>query len=454
MGNNNKKAENVRPLMSKLFILATICCALLPFCQQVSAMTLEEAVVEAIQKHPVVQAAEAAMRASGYAVQDAEAGYYPSFDIQGDAGRQYANNSTTRGRGEGGETTLRRSVEFKLTQNLFDGFAIRYRVEATEKQAELARYQLMDSQEVIALRTVEAYLAVLRGRLVLTLYEENIHKHRQVLKDVSVKAKKGGGSLGDVSQAESRLALAEAGLTLAKGELRDAEASFLEAVGVASDSLVHPGYLSVPVSLDEALEKAVLSNPTILAAMAAIESSEADLKSADAAFMPALDLELTETRSWDTDGLRERTVDRRAVAVMTFNLFRGWGDIAKKGQARESLTQSQWQRDESVRLVKKQLRVDFSAYETARDRAEALKVRALASEKAVQAYKSQFRFGTRSMLDVLDLENELFQSKVALVDVDTQHRLARYRIMAIMGGLLESLDLGGEAAVSSHTEHN
>ena len=420
------------------------------FVSPVRAMSLTEAVRIAIVEHPAVQASVAALGASGYAVKDARADYYPSLDLQGDTGHQFSDTTTTRGRGLGGEDTWRRSMEARLTQNLFDGFSTRYRVKAAEKQMEFLRHQLLDTRESIALRVVEAYLGVLRGQKVLELSGKNIERHREVLRDVRVKAEKGGGNWGDVNQAESRLALAESRLTLVKGELREAEAAFLEAVGITATDLARPESVApVPSSLRDAIATALRNNPTVMAAATAIEASEADFKAANAAFMPKFNLELSESRGWDTDGLEERTLDKRALVTMQFNLFRGGGDVARKKQAYELLAETRQKYHESVRAVEKQMRIDYSAFETARDRIEALKARAIASAEAVAAYQSQFRFGRRSMLDVLDVENELFQAKVALVDVDLQHRVSRYRVLATMGSLLESPELDSRTVVPS-----
>lgn len=414
------------------------------------ALTLTETVATAISTHPTIKAAEAAERAARQGISQARAGFLPTIDITGDTGFQHANNTTTRARnsraegGDPGLNTWRKAVGVSVTQSLFDGFDTWWRTDAAQSNADSARMQVIDAQHQIALRAIQAYLGVVRNRLVLALAEDNVRKHKDVVKSVRIKAQSGGGDQGDVNQAESRLSLAEARLVEVQGDLREAAVEYLEAVGEMPGELETPGKLvDFPLDEEAVLDVALRTNPALQADSLTLKARHAEAEAARSEFLPSVDLELSENRDWNANGVQEGTIDRKAIVVVRYNIFSGGLSTATVKRAAELRGEAVQREAETRRLVEKQSRIDFNLFRTASQRMAALERRVIASADAVEAYNRQFKIGRRTLLDVLDVENELYQAKIAFVDVDLQLQLAQYRVLATMGVLLSTFEVNG-----------
>jgi adhesin transport system outer membrane protein len=411
---------------------------------QAQAMTLEESVRMAIESHPTVLAAEAGQRVREKQVDEARAPYFPDINGRAASGFERTNSPGTRGRASRGPASIDSSVEIlhtdsniSLRQMVFDGFETSNRTAAARTRVEAAGFQIRDSEEDIALQATQAYLSVLEGRDIVELAEENVRAHVEVHHDVRLRAQQGGGSIADVRQAEARLALAQTRLTELRGDLRDAESDFIETVGTMPDDLElpEPPEDAMPAGVEEAVEKSIAGNPAIRAATTTVVARRTDVEASNGVFWPRLDIELLAARNHNIQGSRGLEQNYQALGVLRWNLFRGGADLARKRRLAELASQSIQLEAEQKRLTEEQMRVDHNALQVAQDRLPTLEDRVLAADQVVVAYRQQFQLGQRTLLDVLDVENELFQARVALVQGEFDLREANYRVLATMGSL-------------------
>ncbi len=401
-----------------------------------NAITIEEAVEAAITAHPDVQAAEAAVRAADKTIDDERAGFFPTLDLRAEVGHE-------RSKSAGGAVGLTRKVgELKAGQMLFDGFSTWNRTRAAEKRAQAAQAALVNVRESIALRAAEAYLNVVRQRKAIELAEANVLAHEEVLKNVKFRVESGGGEGADVQQAASREALSKARLADFRGQLRMAEANFLEVVGSMPGALALPplDMSDMPGGVDEAVELVLAGNPSLMSAGWISQAAERDAKSQTSGFYPSLDLELTANRSQDIGGTRGLSGNYKALLVMNYNLFRGGRDLAQHQRAVERKSEALQDEASTRRLVEEGMRFNFASVETAKERLPLLVARAQASTKVVFGYLDLFELGRRSLLDILDVRNELFQAEVAVLDGNVELSRSIFRVYAIMGKLSEFLD--------------
>ena len=225
----------------------------------VNAETLGDIVKIAVSTHPTVAAREAAQRAREDAVDQERATYFPTIDFTLDYGIRAIENATTRARNPSDRDFRSTSLgEVKVTQMVFDGFDTINRERAAKIRADVAVDEIHDSEETIALRAAQAYLEVLRDRLIVELAEENVKSHTAVRDDMKVKAEGGGNSVADLRQAEARLFQAQARLEELRGTLRDSTTNFLESVGTL------PGQLEPPTIPDQSFPKTVEDAVAIL----------------------------------------------------------------------------------------------------------------------------------------------------------------------------------------------
>ena len=415
-----------------------------------NALTIKDAVRIAISTHPDVRGAAAVESAGKQQILDERADFFPTIDGKGESGLEYVNNSTTRGRssrpssgGQPGVSTLHNLGELTATQKIFDGFDTISRVRAAENRTKAARFSLIDTTEAIALRAVEAYLEVNRLRESVRLAEENAGAHSEVVEDAKFSAEGGQGEGADVFQAQSREALSKARLRGIRGQLRRAEADFNEVIGSFPETLdpAIPDLNEMSQSLDDALALAIKNNPVLNSKRSESFAARDDIKASKSSFWPTLDLELTSQRQQNTGGTRGPSLSHKGLFVLRYNFFSGGRDRARYHRSIKLAERASQDEASVQRLVEEQIRFDYANFQTAADRLPFLKARVLASVEVVDGYESQFTIGRRTLLDVLDVKNELFQAKVELVNGFTELKRTQFQFHATLGQLLNLLGL-------------
>ena len=136
---------------------------------------------------------------------------------------------------------------------------------------------------------------------------------------------------------------------------------------------------------------------------------------------------------------RAPNTDVAAQLVLRYNLYGGGGDTARKREAAIRIMEARHREAEIRRLVELATRSSFFGLETARDRLPQFQERAAAAEEVVSAYLQQFALGQRTLLDLLDVQVELFQSQVDLVNGEFNVLASEYDVLARAGTLLDSL---------------
>lgn len=412
-----------------------------------SVLTLTDAVRQAVRTHPAVLAGTAFRLGTREEVAAAKSGRYPSLRADAAGGYQQSHNDATRTRAAAGiysssyKGLWPNSQSLTLSQLLFDGMATESRIDAAEMRFQGAGEKEFNIAERIGLRTVEAYLDVLRLRQLVSLAKENVEHHRLIQEMIAFKAESGAGPEADVRQVEARLAGARARLLEIEGGLRDATVRFLEAVGAEPGELRLPAVPAGAVSAgeEEAVARALKENRSLKAARAVEEERRADLTTARAAFFPRLDLALSSTREENQDGVSTTGHDYAAELKFSYEIFSGGGDLARTRKARQSLLQARHEAEDTARAVEKEARTAYNALVTASVRLPVLRVEARKNIQVLEAYQDQFRLGKRRLLDVLDAQTGLFNSLVSLVNGEMTHLFSHYRMLAAMSRLLGTL---------------
>jgi outer membrane protein, adhesin transport system len=410
------------------------------------ATTIEESIRAALETNPEVGVVAADREAIEQELRQARAEYLPSIDLRGAAGPEYTDSPVTRNQDDGGEgskTLLRLESQLTLTQMLFDGFATQSEVRRQIARIDSASYRVEEAAEFIGLDAVEAHLDVLRNQALVELARENIEQHQRILGQVRELEDRGAGSIGDVRQGESRLAEAQNALAVALGNLRDAEAFYLAVVGIGPVDLQEGPVpiVAVPESPDAAASLASVTSPTVQIADADVEVAEAELRAARAGYYPNLDLELGASAGNDVEGLEGRDVNAQALVVLRYNLFRGGADIAREREAFLRIKEARQSLRVAQRDAEREARVAYNALLTAQARLEALRSGVDAQRATRDIYAQQFDLGQRGLLDLLDAENELFVDRTNLVTATFTETFAVYRVLAVIGLMLETLEI-------------
>ncbi|WP_159874661.1 MULTISPECIES: TolC family outer membrane protein [Aquitalea] len=413
--------------------------ALLP--QQASAIEVTAAVQQAILNNPEVLAKLHQFRGAGQDVNVGRAGYMPTVDLSYESNRQRYDYPSTVAVADQNYTT--RGWKLSLSQNLFQGLQTYNTVKQLGYDEQAKYFDFLDSTESMALQTVQAYQDVLRYRQLLDSAQENYAIHKGIFEQISQKVQAGVGRRVDLEQAAGRLALAESNLITDTSNLHDVSVRYARLTG--SDA---PAQLSEIPSMKAALpaspdliKNAVVRNPAYLSALSSVRSAQAEVNVRRGAFSPTLDLQASKAPTDNYDGYNGRTKISSVAVIFNMNLFRGGADRARLGSAAEKLNTTKDLRDKVCRDMRQTLSIANNNIVKLKDQMESLRQHQLSTEKARDAYRKQFDIGQRTLLDVLDSENELFDAQRAYINAQSDYKLAEATVLANSGSLLQTLKL-------------
>lgn len=419
---------------------------ILPLCLSAGlaqADTLQEAVDTTIKTSPDVLAIIHERQAVSKEIDQARAGYYPTVDLAVGTGWESTDNPSTRNAGKGEVHLNRDEASLNLRQMLFDGWETKHEVERQTARTNSRSFSVYSAAENTGLDAVRAYLGVLRQQQVVELAQTNLEAHQRTHDQIMLRAERGVGRRADMDQSLGRLALAEANLKAEQGNLRDAETSYLRVVGIAPLSLSQPEspISLIPQTLDEAIDMALNNHPTLRVAEYDVENAQAQHATAKAPFYPRVHLELGTRADNDIDGQYGKDKDITAMLRLRYNLLSGGRDTARREETAYLINQAAEIRNNTHRQVEESVRLSWNAWKTLQDQMDFRRQHVESSEKSRDAYQQQFSLGQRTLLDLLDSENEVFRARVALVETEYDELFAQFRILNGMGMLLEALNV-------------
>jgi len=427
-----------------VFKRAAICSAALAFSVSASAATLEEVVSKTISTNPDVLAAINERLSRDHEIDVAKAGYLPTVDLSAGYGYEKSNNSTTRSRGEDYDTRSRGEAAVDMRQMLFDGFATQSEVERQTARTESSAYGVYGTSENIARDAAEAYMNVLRDRGLLAFAEENNAAHERVHDQIKKRSRRGVGRKAELDQTEGRMALSKSNVIAAQNNLRNSETEYVRVVGSLPDlDLVKPANRSgdLPTSIDDAAQVAVDNNPTLKSAGADVQAAVAQYEAAKANFYPRFDVEVGQSWNNDLDGQPGTNEDVTAMLRMRYNLVNGGADMARRKQTAYLINQAKEVQNLAHRQVVEATQLAWNTYKAVDLQYGYLQQHVDSQGKTLSAYQKQFNIGQRTLLDVLDAENEMFEAQQELLNAEYDRLIAQVRILATMGNLLQSLQV-------------
>ncbi len=402
----------------------------------VEAASLADTVQHTVRTNPEILQSAANRRAIDFELRQAKGLYFPQVDLRAGVGPEWSDNTSVS------NTTLTRyESRVTLQQRLFDGFETQSEKERQAARIDAAASRVRERSEFIGLGAVEAYLDVLRTTAIVEQAVANVNAHRRVLGMVRTRFKGGQSGIGDVHQAEARVANAEATLVTSRRNQRESIITFQRIVGQEPEDLVRPTLdeSALPGSSYEGVEIGIRNNPTVKLAQADVDVSKAEISATKVPFWPVANLEVSASANRNIDGIRGDNQDFSALVVFSYNLYRGGIDEAEKFEFVERHAESLQRLADLKRGVAEEVRQAWNAVTKSRERLAALNDQVAADGKVVIVYRQEFQIGQRDLLDLLDSENELFTSRVSAIAADYVSEFGGYRVLASMGQLLNVL---------------
>lgn len=400
------------------------------------AQPLEQAVAHTLATNPEIKSAYNEYMSRHEQIDASTGKYLPSLDLEAGVGYEdYDNEHGTKG------DFNPREVKLSFRQLIWDGSITYNDIQRNKAETEAQRFQLLSDAQDTALLAAETYLDVLRAQEVVKLSEANLDVHQRIFQDIKKRTVSGIGSTADLAQVEGRLARSNTNLLSAHSNLNDKIAAFIRVTGDYPKDLIKPevdiNYITS--SLEDAMKLARKNNPVVQVASNDVEAARVQYDQAKGDFYPTFTFEASQQWGEEVSGTPGDNDEFRAMLKMRYNLFNGNSDAANSRRAAYQVNKSKAIRDRAHRMLEESTRLAWSAMELANNQTQYLQQHVDASAKTVTAYEKQFKIGQRTLLDVLNTENELFEARKSYLQAHYSGILAKYRVLNATGQLLSEM---------------
>jgi adhesin transport system outer membrane protein len=418
--------------------------AIIAFSAAAHAQALPEVVKLAVETNPQIGVVSANRQAVAEELRQARGLYLPQVDLNGSVGPQWSNDVISRTDNQGtNEELLTSDARLAVTQRLFTGFNTTNEVDRQKARVSSAASRVYDNAENIALDAIGAYLEVIRQRELYALSKQNVDFHKEILGKLEQRLTGGVGTRADVAQTRARLARGEATLAQTANDLGDAEAFYTRVNGQFPGELSRPDFpvAALPQSIDAAVQLAQHNNPKVRTAEYDVDVTTAESEQAKSPFYPQVNLVADTGYSDDQAARNTYGYDSRVLVRGSMNLFRGGIDRAARQEAVQRMHQAREDRSRIANEQKEEARRSWFSYQASAQRVQQLESAVKDLKDTRDAYEQQFNIGQRSLLDLLDAENELFTARGQLLSADLNQLRSGYRMLAADGLLLKTMQI-------------
>ena len=402
-------------------------------------VTLKDMVQKVISSNPEVQARYHNFQQAGYEQGVAKGSFLPKADIQSSYRKQERINNF---RNDGNTAIPRMNNELVLRQMIFDGFATKNEVNRLGHAKRVRYYELQSAMQDSSLEFVRAYIDTLRYQQLSDYAKTNFVVHKQLLDKIKERVDAGVARRVDLEQATGRFALAEANLLTETTNLHDVTARMQRLLGeIPPQTLEAPTFFNAGTepSPEDALRVAYLKNPDLLSTIEDIQAATDEVKGKESRYLPRLDLQARKNLGTSSDGRNSTNAADVLELTMNFNLFNGFSDQNLVSQTQEKLNAANDMRDKACIDTRQIVVIAYNDIKNLKEQ-EGYRVQHQQSiENAREAYRKQFDIGQRTLLDLLDTENEYFQAKRNLVNTQYDVQTAYARLYAGQGELLNKI---------------
>lgn len=404
--------------------------------QRAAAETLIEALSAAYLNNPTLRAERAALRATDEGVSQALSGWRPTVTASGEA-EHFDGESRLVGAPTGSTDHDPRRVDVLITQPVFRGFKTINSTRQAEADVLAGRQSLLNVEQTTLLSGVTAYMDVLRDQSVVELRVNNVDVLTEQLRASEARFKVGEITRTDVAQARARRSRAISDLAAARGELSNSQATYEQVVGRKPGTLKKPTPISrlLPKTMKEAQSVAETRNPEVLSASYTEESARHAIEVAKGDLLPEVNLEAQYSRSEEPGFGTEFSENAQIRGRVTVPLYQAGSVHSRVREAKQTASQRRLQTLEAMRRVRASVIQAWESLVAARERIQAARVQVEANELAFRGVQQEAQVGARTTLDVLDAEQELLDSRVALVTAERDEVVAAFQLLSAIGQL-------------------
>lgn len=410
------------------------------------AESLSDALALAYANNPTLEAQRAQLRATDEEIAKALSGWRPTVTVTGSAG-YLSQENTVAGTGVKVNTDLNPwAVGIQGSQPIYRGGRTVAETKAADNQIQAGRAQLRSTEQQILLAVVQAYVGVTTNQGLVELNQKNVQVLQRELDASRDRFRVGELTRTDVAQSEARLADAQAQLRTAEADLSAARQNYERVVGAAPGTLDPlPPQPALPPSAEEARAIALAENPDLIAARFAEQAARDGIDIAFSSLLPQVSLVGSLSHSQDQTASVEKTNQASIEVQVSVPLYQSGAEYATIRQNQQTASQRLSQVTEAQRSVTEAASNAFNQLQAARGVITSQQQAVNANTLALEGVRQEAAVGSRTVLDVLNAERELLNSRVSLVRAQGTEYTAAFGLLSSVGRLsAENLSITGD----------
>lgn len=423
----------------RLFLLSAV--SIVALGAPASAETLREALARAYEANPTITASRAQQRANDENVPIAKADGRPSFSVTGNLNESPINTGNAFGNPE---RSL--SANAGVTIPLYSGGAVRNSIRAAQTRVEAGQANLRGTEASLFTEVVGAYNDVLRDEAIVGLNAQNVRVLETNLRASQDRFQVGDLTRTDVAQSEARLSVARGQFQTAQANLISSRENYVRLVGTPPGALDAPPPLpNLPEDPDAAVEVAVADNPTLLAALRSRDATQYDIRVARASRLPQVGVTVggnynnylgtlgAGSNVGGVTGIIQDGVSAGVGLNLTLPIFQGGRPAALIRQAQALRGQAIEQATAAERQVIASTRSAYAVWRSSLQVIQSAEAAVSANRLSLEGVRAENSVGNRTILDILNAEQELLNSQVTLVTARRDAYVAGFALLAAMG---------------------
>lgn len=402
------------------------------------ARSLRKSLTDAYHTNPRLKAARAQLKEIDEQAAQAISNWRPNVSLSADAGRAWNNSRSTRSIPSTTSRTIRnpRGVNLTISQIIWRGGRNFAQLRQAEGNIRAQRARLLSTEQAVFLDVVRAHMNVVRDLAVVRLSEVNSVRLARQLRATRDRFSVGEVTRTDVAQAQARVARARADLVRAEGDLQNSRANYRNLVGRLPNKLRQPRrLLRIPRRRVHVINQARRYHPDVVASIYAERAAHAGVDLVRGELLPSLSVEGTMGHNRDSGSPRTATDSATITARLTVPLYQSGAVMSRIRAAKQGVFRLRHDRAQAYRTVTENATRGWNSFRTASSQVRAFRSEARANSIALEGVRQEARAGLRTVLDVLDAQQELFQSRVDLVRSERDRVVAAYEVWAAMGRL-------------------
>lgn len=411
------------------------------FSGNVFSAPLSEALLQAYNENPVLNAERENIQVSLEEVKISKSQFLPSVTLSGSKSQENTEKQTDSSGANSAFTDVDpKTQSIDIEQKLFQGFAGTASLEKSKIGLTLAQAKLLKTEQEILYQAIEAYTGLIFAEEKLKINQDNVNLLERQVETDQARLERGQITLSDLSQSESSLAGAQAKFLQAQNETVTAKLNYEKIIGPIADinSLDKKSDLNfaLPVSLNEAIEISKKDNPNLIISRLEYEQSEKDIIIARSDLSPSASLSFNSSKSDDvssTIGERDKEILK---ATISWPIFNGGKNYASLNKSKNLKNRKKLLLDNALKSNDTNVASAWSNFQVSKSLLNSVTSQVKAAEIANEGITVEYESGLgRSTLDVIQSNSILLNAKISLADSERNYLLSQFKLLQSVGYL-------------------